>query len=98
MTSGVGLAQALDAHADVPSALEAWERSERPVVDATQRYSRCYGRMGTNWPAWALDARSAVVWGIGRSRQLQGRINVAAHHFPAPATRSSPLDRDEVPT
>jgi 2-polyprenyl-6-methoxyphenol hydroxylase-like FAD-dependent oxidoreductase len=99
MTSGVGLAQALDRHAEVPAALEAWERSERPIVDATQGYSRFYGRMGTSWPGWALDARSAVVWGIGRSSRLQSKVNVAAHHFPALGpTQSDRLDREEVPT
>jgi 2-polyprenyl-6-methoxyphenol hydroxylase-like FAD-dependent oxidoreductase len=84
MTSGVGLSLTLDAYDDVAAGLAAWERSERPVVDVTQRYSRMYGTMGTAWPRWALDARSALVWLIGRSAPMQRRINVAAHHFPQP--------------
>jgi 2-polyprenyl-6-methoxyphenol hydroxylase-like FAD-dependent oxidoreductase len=80
MTNGVALANALDRHADVPSALRAWEAAERPIVETTQRYSRLYGRVGTRWPRALLDARSALVWGVGRSRTLQRRINVAAHH------------------
>lgn len=94
MTSGVSLAQTLDTVAQVPAALERWEHSERPVAEATQRYSRMYGRMGTKWPRWALDARSAVVWGLGRSKRFQDKINVATFHFAAPTP--PPPDRDQV--
>jgi 2-polyprenyl-6-methoxyphenol hydroxylase-like FAD-dependent oxidoreductase len=80
MTTGIALANALEQHRDVPVALAAWEAEERPIAKATQRYSRLYGRIGTRWPRPLLDARSALVWGIGRSSSLQRRINVAAHH------------------
>ena len=80
MTSGVALANILDRLNDVPGALPVWEASERPTVLATQRYSRLYGLIGTRWPRALADARSALVWGIGRSAGLQRRINVAAHH------------------
>jgi 2-polyprenyl-6-methoxyphenol hydroxylase-like FAD-dependent oxidoreductase len=83
MTTAVALGQALDVHDDVPSALAAWEASQRPIVDATQHYSRVYGRIGTRWPQWGLDVRSALVWGIGRSKRLQRKANAAAHHFPS---------------
>jgi 2-polyprenyl-6-methoxyphenol hydroxylase-like FAD-dependent oxidoreductase len=82
ITNAVALAAALDQSDDVPAALAAWEARERPVADATQRFSRIYGRMGTSWPRPLLDARSALVWGIGRSERLQRHINVAAHHMP----------------
>jgi 2-polyprenyl-6-methoxyphenol hydroxylase-like FAD-dependent oxidoreductase len=85
ITSAVALAAALDAAPDVPSALAAWEARERPIAETTQRFSRFYGRMGTRWPRPLLDARSAIVWGIGRSERLQRRINVAAHHMPVAA-------------
>jgi 2-polyprenyl-6-methoxyphenol hydroxylase-like FAD-dependent oxidoreductase len=84
ITSAVALAAALDSEPDVPSALRAWEAAERPVIDATQRWSRVYGRLGTSWPRPLLPARSGLVWAVGRSRGLQRRINAAAHHFPAP--------------
>jgi 2-polyprenyl-6-methoxyphenol hydroxylase-like FAD-dependent oxidoreductase len=80
MTNGLALAEALERHATVEEALQAWEASERPVVDATQRYSRWYGRAGTRWPKPLLDVRSALVWGVGRSPGLERKINVAAHH------------------
>jgi 2-polyprenyl-6-methoxyphenol hydroxylase-like FAD-dependent oxidoreductase len=82
MTSAVALGQALGVNDDVPSALATWEQAQRPLVDSTQTYSRRYGRIGTRWPKWGLDVRSALVWGIGRSKRLQRKANAAAHDFP----------------
>jgi 2-polyprenyl-6-methoxyphenol hydroxylase-like FAD-dependent oxidoreductase len=79
MQSGYSLSRALTDNPNVPSALEQWESRQRPVIDATQRFSRIYGRIGTQWPRSLLGLRSALVWGIGRSAVLQRRINVAAH-------------------
>jgi 2-polyprenyl-6-methoxyphenol hydroxylase-like FAD-dependent oxidoreductase len=79
MQSGYVLAQELASGGDIPAALARWEARQRPVVDATQKFSRMYGRIGTRWPRALLDLRSALVWGIGKSSALQRRINVAAH-------------------
>lgn len=79
MQSGFVLAEELKRHSTVAAALQAWQRRHRPVVDATQKFSRLYGRMGTRWPHALLDIRSAIVWGIGKSSRLQRHINVAAH-------------------
>jgi 2-polyprenyl-6-methoxyphenol hydroxylase-like FAD-dependent oxidoreductase len=79
MQSGLKLAKMLEVHRDVPSGLVEWEFEQRPVVEATQKFSRMYGRIGTRWPRALLDVRSALVWGIGRSETAQRRINVAAH-------------------
>jgi 2-polyprenyl-6-methoxyphenol hydroxylase-like FAD-dependent oxidoreductase len=73
------LSRQLQNESDASAALTRWEVRQRPVVDATQRFSRLYGRIGTRWPRALLDLRSALVWGIGRSAALQRRINVAAH-------------------
>jgi 2-polyprenyl-6-methoxyphenol hydroxylase-like FAD-dependent oxidoreductase len=89
MTNAIGLGQALDVHDDVPAALRAWERSERPVTQATQRYSRIYGSIGISWTDTLLDVRSACVWALGQSTYLQKKINVAAHHFPAIDSRAA---------
>lgn len=59
--------------------LSEWVRRHRPVVEATQRFSRFYGRIGTRWPAPLADLRSLLIWSLGRSVVLQNRINVAAH-------------------
>jgi 2-polyprenyl-6-methoxyphenol hydroxylase-like FAD-dependent oxidoreductase len=91
MANAVGLGQALDAYDDVPTALREWERSERHVTDATQRYSRIYGKIGVTWTDHLLELRSGVVWLIGRSQYLQKKANVAAHHFPAIGAAGSRL-------
>jgi 2-polyprenyl-6-methoxyphenol hydroxylase-like FAD-dependent oxidoreductase len=79
MTNGYALASVLDEHDDVPTGLEAWEARQRPVTDATQKYSRLYGKVGTRWPRPITDLRSAVIWAAGRSRRWQAKVNVAAH-------------------
>ncbi|XVQ87745.1 FAD-dependent oxidoreductase [Microbispora siamensis] len=79
MTNGYALGLMLDGAQDVPSSLLAWEARQRPVTDATQKYSRLYGRVGTRWPRPLTDLRSALVWAAGRSKAWQERVNVAAH-------------------
>jgi 2-polyprenyl-6-methoxyphenol hydroxylase-like FAD-dependent oxidoreductase len=79
MTNGYALAAVLDSFEDVPAGLEVWEARQRPVTDATQKYSRLYGKVGTRWPRPIADVRSAVVWAAGRSRRWQSKVNVAAH-------------------
>jgi 2-polyprenyl-6-methoxyphenol hydroxylase-like FAD-dependent oxidoreductase len=79
MTNGYSLAAVLDDHDDVAAGLRAWELRQRPVTDATQSYSRLYGRVGTRWPRPLTDVRSALIWGAGRSKRWQAKVNVAAH-------------------
>lgn len=83
MMNAVALGQALQRYDDIGVALEAWETSERPVTDRVQRYSRLYGRMGTSWPRQLLDARSALIWALGKAKPVQKRINYAAAYFPS---------------
>jgi len=82
MTNSVALAQALDVH-DIDTALEVWQRSEKPIVDRVQRYSRFYGRIGTRWPGQLLGVRSALVWSLAKARPVQRRIQFAAGYFPS---------------
>jgi 2-polyprenyl-6-methoxyphenol hydroxylase-like FAD-dependent oxidoreductase len=82
MTNGVALAQALDRY-DVETGLAVWQRSEKPVVDRVQKYSRLYGRIGTAWPRHLMDARSALVWTLGKAKPVQRRIQFAAGYFPS---------------
>jgi len=89
MSNATALAQALDVYPSVEEALAAWESSERAVTDATQKYSRFYGWIGTNWPRPLLDVRSALIWSLARSTRIQRRINVATRHVPAFGTPST---------
>jgi 2-polyprenyl-6-methoxyphenol hydroxylase-like FAD-dependent oxidoreductase len=82
MVNGVALSQAL-ARYDVDQALAVWEQTEKPVTDRVQRYSRLYGTIGTRWPARLLDARSALIWTLGKAKPVQRRIQFAAGYFPA---------------
>jgi 2-polyprenyl-6-methoxyphenol hydroxylase-like FAD-dependent oxidoreductase len=79
MQSGYVLAEEARHTTDIAGARRRWEARQRPVVDATQKFSRLYGRIGTRWPRPLLDLRSVLVWSVGRSAALQRRINVAAH-------------------
>jgi 2-polyprenyl-6-methoxyphenol hydroxylase-like FAD-dependent oxidoreductase len=85
MTNALALAQAVTNDASVDAALARWEASERPVVDRVQRFSHYYGTVGTRWPSSRpmLDARSALIWGLGKSRRFQTFVNAAAAHVPA---------------
>jgi 2-polyprenyl-6-methoxyphenol hydroxylase-like FAD-dependent oxidoreductase len=78
MANAQALAHALDDYTTVTGALTAWEASERPITDHTQRYSRIYGRVGTHWPQRLLGARSLAVRLAGRSQRLQNHVNRAA--------------------
>jgi 2-polyprenyl-6-methoxyphenol hydroxylase-like FAD-dependent oxidoreductase len=85
MSTSLALGQVLgEPDADVEAALRRWEAGERPIVDQAQRYSRLYGTIGTRWPGGraTLDLRSALIWGMGRSKTLQGNLNAAAAHVP----------------
>lgn len=82
MMNSVALAQALDRY-PIDHALRVWQENERPVTDRVQRYSRIYGRIGTRWPRPLLDARSALVWTLGKAKPVQTRVNFAASYFPA---------------
>jgi 2-polyprenyl-6-methoxyphenol hydroxylase-like FAD-dependent oxidoreductase len=75
MASAVALAGALESSDDVEAQLRRWEASQRPVIDATQRYGRMYIRLMTRWPRPILDVRSALVKYMTRSPALQARLN-----------------------
>ena len=66
MMNALALAVHLDREKDVPKALAAWERAERPITDHTQRVSVALG-WPTTWPpklrALALVARGEIEMG-----------------------------------
>jgi 2-polyprenyl-6-methoxyphenol hydroxylase-like FAD-dependent oxidoreductase len=81
MTNAVALGQALSL-LDLDAALPAWERSERPMAERVQRYSRFYGAIGTSWPESLLALRAGFVWALGAIRPVQRRIQFASDYFP----------------
>lgn len=83
MMNALSLAVALERGDAVPVALAAWEASERPLTEHTQRWSMLYSRLAL-WPrplriaALKLTARSA--W-VGRNMQR------TAEHVPTGTER-----------
>ena len=82
MMNALSLAVFLDRHLDVESALETWERAERPLTDHTQRISRLYG-MPTFWPPKLRALLYAIA---GRSRWLTLQRTRTARHVPTGTT------------
>jgi 2-polyprenyl-6-methoxyphenol hydroxylase-like FAD-dependent oxidoreductase len=97
LANAVALADALDRHEDIQRALEVWERAERPIADATQRYSRLYGAVGTKWPQGLLGARSALVSVLAQWKSFQRRANAAAMLGPWDLTAGARVRRSPGP-
>jgi 2-polyprenyl-6-methoxyphenol hydroxylase-like FAD-dependent oxidoreductase len=83
IVNAVVLARLLARSRDIPAALQAWERHERPYVDMTQRVSYLYGVIGTRWPASLVGLRSRVLPLLARTDLWQRRLRVAIDHKPA---------------
>jgi 2-polyprenyl-6-methoxyphenol hydroxylase-like FAD-dependent oxidoreductase len=75
---GQGAAVYLERNADVPTALEIWERNERPITEHTQRMSYFLG-LPTTWPP--LLRTMAFAW-AGRSKWLVRQRTKTALHRP----------------
>jgi 2-polyprenyl-6-methoxyphenol hydroxylase-like FAD-dependent oxidoreductase len=78
MMNALSLAVYLERQADAPAALQAWERSERPVTEHAQRISYLLG-LPTTWPP-AL--RAAALGIAGRSTWLTRQRTRTALHRP----------------
>ena len=63
---------------DVPAALSAWERRERPLTYHTQRWSTFYSAL-TTWPDRWRSLAFATVTGVPWLRKQPLR---AMHHIP----------------
>ncbi len=78
MMNALALAVHLDRAPDVPAALAAWERQERPLTDHTQRISFLLG-LPTTWPP---PLRAFALGLAGRSRWLTTQRTRTALHRP----------------
>jgi 2-polyprenyl-6-methoxyphenol hydroxylase-like FAD-dependent oxidoreductase len=79
LMSAYVLTQELSRANEVPSALSAWERKMRHVIDETQKWGLRYDALTSNWPLWLSGVRHAVIWSFGRFRPLNARMRVADH-------------------
>lgn len=78
MMNALSMAVFLERFDDVPTALAAWERQERPLTDHTQRISYFLG-LPTTWPP-AL--RALFFAAAGRSKWMVRQRTLTARHIP----------------
>lgn len=78
MMNALSLAVYLQRKDDVPAALTAWERAERPLTEHTQRVSYFLG-LPTTWPP---PLRTFTLGMIGRSKWLTAQRTRTALHRP----------------
>ena len=81
LVNALGLAVALDENSDVPAALAAWEKRERPLTEHTQDTADRLGDMNM----WPDDIRSAVLKITGQSAQIGAERMRTALHEPTGA-------------
>jgi len=90
------LAQYVAAEQDLDAALAAWQRDWRWVTLRTQRWSRRYDWITSEWPPWAYGLRSAVIWGLGKSRRFNHHMRIA-DRVDAPRRRILSVEEVAVP-
>ncbi len=78
MMNGLSLAYYLDREKDMSSALETWERNERPMTEHTQRISVFLG-LPTTWPT---PLRRAFLTLAGKSKWMVAQRTKTARHIP----------------
>ena len=78
MMNALALSVHLDREPNIVVALKAWERTERPITDHTQRVSLMLG-WPTTWPP-SLRARTLAL--AGRSQWLVAQRTKTARHHP----------------
>jgi len=82
--NGLSLAVFCGPDGDVPEALAAWERQERPLTDHTQRISHILG-LPTTWPPMLRAAFFAIA---GRSKWMVRQRTLTARHIPTGTERA----------
>lgn len=78
MMNALALAAFADAEPDVMTALQAWERSERPIIEHAQRWSSAFSAP-LAWPEWL---QTLVVPMFSRSRWVQDQMTRPARYEP----------------
>ncbi|NNE83929.1 MAG: FAD-dependent monooxygenase [Alphaproteobacteria bacterium] len=85
MMNGLGLAVAIDEAPELASALDLWERRERPMTEHTQRWTRIYGAtifLPERLKSLAINAEKHIPW-------LAHQYSRAATHLPTGCDLSS---------
>lgn len=80
--NALSLAAYLDQQTDIPTALQTWERLERPLTDHIQRWTDLYGRVASAWPDRWSRRRSQFLEAATRVPWVDRQLNRAARHTP----------------
>jgi 2-polyprenyl-6-methoxyphenol hydroxylase-like FAD-dependent oxidoreductase len=84
--NALSLADYLDRGTDVPAALQAWEKAERPLTDHVQKWTDLYGRAASAWPDRWADRRSQFLELATKVPWVDRQLNRAARHIPVGAS------------
>jgi 2-polyprenyl-6-methoxyphenol hydroxylase-like FAD-dependent oxidoreductase len=82
-TNAMALALAVSGADDIPAALAAWERQQRPLTEHVQRWSYVYGYVLGKWPASLLALRSDLLRAIAKTEWFEDGLNRGARTVPA---------------
>jgi 2-polyprenyl-6-methoxyphenol hydroxylase-like FAD-dependent oxidoreductase len=77
LTNALLMSRYVSERREIPAALAAWQRDWRWITDRTQRWSRKYDRITSEWPQALYPLRSAAIWAIGRSPRFNSYMRVA---------------------
>jgi 2-polyprenyl-6-methoxyphenol hydroxylase-like FAD-dependent oxidoreductase len=81
-TNAMALARAVTESDDVPAALVAWEKRQRPLTDHVQWFSYIYGWLLGKWPGSQMALRSDVVRAIAKTQWFEEALNRGARAIP----------------
>jgi len=82
-TNAMALAQTLEEVADVPAALQEWEKRARPLTDHVQWWSYLYGHVIGRWPSGLMPLRSDMLRAMAKTEWFEDSLNRGARHVPA---------------
>lgn len=83
--NALSLAAYLDRGHDVATALQDWEKAERPLTDHVQKWTDLYGRVASAWPDRFARRRSQFLETATKVPWVDKQLNRAARHVPVGA-------------
>jgi 2-polyprenyl-6-methoxyphenol hydroxylase-like FAD-dependent oxidoreductase len=96
LTNALLMSRYVSERLEIPEALAAWQRDWRWITDRTQRWSRRYDWITSEWPQALYPLRNVVIGAIGRSPRFNGYMRVA-DRVDAPRNRVLPVGAPAAP-
>lgn len=82
-TNVMALAEHVSAADDIPAALQAWEKQQRPITNHVQRWSYVYGFVVGKWPEQLESLRSDFLRFVSGTEWFESGLNRGARFSPA---------------